>query len=265
MVSGALTLDAQPAAEQTLTVAGGRAGGRDLERDRWAQGDTANLRFWVHTTDEAGADYLEDAVASTLPVKPFAAPEAVATSGEVAARSADENVFMPYSVNPLLGELVIQVSPSLAAATTDSINYVKEYDYESTDQTVSRFLPLVVLEKVYNEQGLKTPYAARHARHRAEAACSVCATCSSPTAAGPGGSAARPTGSRPPMWCRAGGAREAGGYGVHRAICYSRGIKRSAQLHAGQQQPGPRRDLPPEYARLQPLCARVRYAAQATT
>lgn len=156
-VSGAITLEAQPAAEQMLSIPAG-----EQSVVTWnasvGKGDAANFRFWVRTTNKSGADYLEDAIAAHLPVKPFAAPEAVATGGEVSGLRADESVFIPYSVNPLLGELVVQVSPSLAAATTDSIKYVKEYEYESTDQTVSRFLPLVTLEKVYNEQGLTTPY-----------------------------------------------------------------------------------------------------------
>ena len=153
-------------------------------------------------------------MAAQLPVKPFAAPEAVATSGEVSGTRADESVFLPYSVNPLLGELVVQVSPSLAAATTDSLNYVKEYPYESTDQTVSRFLPLVVLEKVYNEQGLKTPLRRRPARHRQPGAASAWPTCNSPTAAGPGGSAARRAGGRPPTRCRAWRPPRDAGYAV---------------------------------------------------
>jgi uncharacterized protein YfaS (alpha-2-macroglobulin family) len=157
-VSGSITLDSSPAADQIITVPAGQQ-----SVVTWNttvdKGDVANFRFWVRTNGKTGPDYLEDAIASHLPVKPFAAPEAVATSGEVSGLRADESVFIPYSVNPLLGELIVQVSPSLAAATTDSINYVKEYEYESTDQTVSRFLPLVVLEKVYNDQGLTTPYA----------------------------------------------------------------------------------------------------------
>ncbi|HMA35603.1 MAG TPA: Ig-like domain-containing protein [Chloroflexia bacterium] len=157
-VSGALTLDAQPPAAQSITVGAG-----EQAVVTWSvqvgKGDVANLRYWVHTLD-VNNGYLEDAVAAHLPVQPFAAPEAVATSGEVSGTRADESVFLPYSLNPLLGELVVQVSPSLAAATVDSIVYVKEYPYESTDETVSRFLPLVVLEQVYEEQGLKTPYAA---------------------------------------------------------------------------------------------------------
>ncbi|MEO8286656.1 MAG: Ig-like domain-containing protein [Chloroflexota bacterium] len=158
-VSGSVTLDKSPAAEQTLKLPAGEQ--RVITWNATVdKGDLANFRFWVRTTPPNGTYYLEDAVASHLPVKPFAAPEAVATSGEVSGLRADESIFIPYSVNPLLGELIVQVSPSLAAATVGALDYVKEYIYESTDQTVSRFLPLVVLEKVYNEQGLTTPYAA---------------------------------------------------------------------------------------------------------
>ncbi|HEX9987183.1 MAG TPA: Ig-like domain-containing protein [Chloroflexia bacterium] len=156
-VSGALTLETQPAATRQVSIAPG-AQAVVTWSAKVGKGDVANLRYWARTADKSGSDYLEDAVSAQLPVKAFAAPEAVATSGEVSGTRADESVFLPYSVNPLLGELVVQVSPSLAAATTDSLRYVQEYPYESTDQTVSRFLPLVVLEQVYNEQGLTTPY-----------------------------------------------------------------------------------------------------------
>jgi uncharacterized protein YfaS (alpha-2-macroglobulin family) len=164
-VSGAISLDKSPVlgaptpiqAEQTLTIPAGQA-----TVVTWSgtvgDGNAASFRFWVHTNPPNGTYYLEDAVAQSIPVKPFAAPEVVATSGEVSGLRADESVFIPYSVNRLLGQMVVQVSPSLAAATTSSIKYVEEYEYESTDQTVSRFLPLVVLEKVYNDQGFTTPY-----------------------------------------------------------------------------------------------------------
>ncbi|HEX8598590.1 MAG TPA: Ig-like domain-containing protein [Chloroflexia bacterium] len=161
VVSGAIALDAATPAVQRMT----------LQPDtqtvvNWTasvgKGDIANLRYWVHTVGNAGeASYREDAIGLSLPVKPFAAPEAVATSGEVSGTRAEETIFLPFTVNPLLGELEVQVSPSLAAATTHSLAFVEEYPYESTDMTVSRFLPLVVLEKVYNEQGMKTPYSAQ--------------------------------------------------------------------------------------------------------
>ncbi|MGA7732732.1 MAG: alpha-2-macroglobulin family protein [Chloroflexia bacterium] len=156
-VSGSITLNKAPLATQIITV---RAGEQSVVT--WDaivdKGNVANFRFWVRTADKTGADYLEDAVGLSLPVKPFAAPEAVATSGEVQGVRGFEGIMIPYSVNPLLGDLTVRVSPSLAAATTDSLLYVKEYEQESTDATVSRFLPLVTLEKVYREQGLSTPY-----------------------------------------------------------------------------------------------------------
>jgi uncharacterized protein YfaS (alpha-2-macroglobulin family) len=155
VVSGSITLDGQPEAAQRLTVP---AGGQSVVT--WSaqvgKGDVANLRYWVRTIGDG--TYREDAVSASLPVKAFAAPEAVATSGEVAGTRIEETVFLPYTVSPLLGEMVVQISPSLAAATTDGVTYVKEYPYDCSEQVVSRFLALVVLEKVYNEQGRKTQF-----------------------------------------------------------------------------------------------------------
>lgn len=157
-MSGSVSLDKASAAEQTITIKEG-----EQAVVTWIanadKGNVANFRFWVRTSNATTAAFYEDAVGMSLPVKPFAAPEAVATSGEVSGLHGFEGVMIPYSVNPLLGDLTVKVSPSLAAATTDSLIYVKEYEWESTDSTVSRFLPLVTLEKVYREQGLSTPYA----------------------------------------------------------------------------------------------------------
>lgn len=164
VVSGAITLDVQPSAVQTLTLQPGTQTVVTWSAQIGGKGgaDVANLRYWVHTVGNAGTpDYREDAVASQLPVEPFAAPETVATSGEVDGTQKDESIFLPYSVSPLLGEMVVQVSPSLAAAATESIHFVESYPYDSTDMAVSRFLPLVVLEKTYNDQALHTPYSAQ--------------------------------------------------------------------------------------------------------
>lgn len=159
VVSGALTLDPQPPAAQRLSIAPG-AQAVVTWSVKVGKGDKANLRYWVHTIDTKEPDYLEDAVAMSLPVKPFAAPEAVATSGEVTGTSAGEGIFLPYTVDPMLGELVVQIAPSLAAAATDSVRYVQEYPYECSEQTTSRYLPLVVLDQVYKEQGRKSSFSA---------------------------------------------------------------------------------------------------------
>ncbi len=172
----------------------------------------------------------------------------VATSGEVSGLRADESVFIPYSVNPLLGQLVIQVSPSLAAATTSSINYVEQYDYESTDQTVSRFLPLVVLEKVYNDQGFTTPYSKQIPDILASSVARL-RDLQQPD----GGWAWWERG--PSDWFETAyvvqglaAARDAG-YAIPGDML-QRGIQSSAIVPVGQQHAGHRRDLPPQHASL---------------
>jgi uncharacterized protein YfaS (alpha-2-macroglobulin family) len=150
-VSGAAAYSMNVPPTRTLTV----PAGQELVAT-WAievsQGTTVTLRYEARATGGLG-----DALAVTVPVVPLVAPEAVATSGEVGDK-VDETVFLPYGINPQLGELVVQVAPSLAAGTAAGVNYVKEYPYEGTEQTVSRFLPLVTLERVYRAQGLTTPF-----------------------------------------------------------------------------------------------------------
>lgn len=156
-VSGALTLDGKSGVAQRLTLAPGGQGIVTWSA-KVGNGSQARLQYWVRTVSKAGAGYLKDAVAIDLPVKPLAALEVVAVSGEVAGTRTDESLFLPYSIDPLLGELVVQVSPSLAAATTDAAAYVKDFAYHCSEQTTSRFLPLVTLDGVYREQGRTTPY-----------------------------------------------------------------------------------------------------------
>lgn len=159
VVSGALTLAPRQLSVQRLTVAP-NAQAVVTWNAKVGQGETANLRYWVHTLESTGQAYLEDAAVFNLRVQAFAAPEVVATSGEVVGTQATENILLPYTVSPALGDLVVQVSPSLAAATTDGVNYVKLYGYECSEQTTSRYLPLVVLDQVYKAQGRRTQFSA---------------------------------------------------------------------------------------------------------
>lgn len=94
-----------------------------------------------------------DAVEITLPVHTLTTAEVVATSGEV-RDSTTELVRLPDGVNPELGELTVETSPSLAAGMRYSARYLEEFPYECTEQTVSRFLPRVVMQRAFDELGL---------------------------------------------------------------------------------------------------------------
>jgi len=95
-----------------------------------------------------------DSVRITLPVNPLAASQMVATSGEV-RDSTTELVRVPEGVNPALGELTVETEPSLAAGMRYSARFLDEFPYECTEQTVSRFLPRVVMQRAFDKVGLR--------------------------------------------------------------------------------------------------------------
>ncbi len=157
-VTGAAAYSMNRDSIRTLTIPAG-----EQAVETWAilvsSGVTTTLHYTVRATGglPAGEIALADAIDVTIPIHPLVAPEAVATSGEV-GDAATETIFLPYGINPQLGELVVSVAPSLAAGTVDGIRYVQEFPYECTEQTVSRFLPLITLDKVYADQGVSTPF-----------------------------------------------------------------------------------------------------------
>ncbi|MHB0869769.1 MAG: Ig-like domain-containing protein [Chloroflexota bacterium] len=91
-----------------------------------------------------------DSVEMTLPVHTLTTAEVVATSGEV-RDSTTELVRLPEGINPDLGELTVETSPSLAAGMRYSVRYLEEFPYECTEQTVSRFLPRVVMQRAFEK------------------------------------------------------------------------------------------------------------------
>ncbi len=157
-VTGAAAYSMNRDSSRTLTIPAGQQA-----VETWAvevsNGVTVTLHYTVRATAglPPGEAALGDAIDVTIPVHPLVAPEAVATSGEV-GDAATETIFLPYGINPQLGELVVSIAPSLAAGTVDGIRYVQAFPYECTEQTVSRFLPLITLDKVYADQGVTTPF-----------------------------------------------------------------------------------------------------------
>ena len=160
-LSDALFVEGGPVAAQRLDIpAGGEA------TFHWSVAVSTTDSVTFHLTARAlgspgGANLTppSDSVELTLPVQPFLVPEAVATSGEVAGDSAaQEQVFIPHGVDPLIGSLQVQVSPSLAATTGAAVSYLTTSPYESAEETISRFYPLLVLDRAYTAAGLKTPF-----------------------------------------------------------------------------------------------------------
>ncbi|MEX1020784.1 MAG: Ig-like domain-containing protein [Litorilinea sp.] len=102
------------------------------------------------TGEESDPDRLTDALRLVIPVVRHEAPETVATAGEVQNREVVENIRVPQAATDS-GTLDITIEPSLAAGMQDGLDYLTQYPYESTENTVSRFLP-----NLFNLRALRT-------------------------------------------------------------------------------------------------------------
>jgi hypothetical protein len=96
------------------------------------------VTFTAQATGEDGA--LTDAVRMTLPIMRYETPEVVATAGSVPAGSVTEAILIPQEATDQ-GEMLVTLEPSLAAGMIDGLDYLKHYEFECNEQTVSRFLP----------------------------------------------------------------------------------------------------------------------------
>lgn len=102
----------------------------------------------------AASESLRDAVEQTLPVRLPISLETVATAGQVETRTV-ERIQLPANVDPRAGELRVELNPSLAAASRTSLKYLESFDYECSEQTVSKFFPNVATYRALKELGVE--------------------------------------------------------------------------------------------------------------
>ncbi len=94
----------------------------------------------------------------TLVVYRYTAPEVVGTGGQLVSSGArTEVVALPPRYDDRRGELMIQLDPSLAAGMRDGLSYLEHFEYECTEQTVSRFLPNVLTYRALQQLGISNP------------------------------------------------------------------------------------------------------------
>ncbi len=66
-------------------------------------------------------------------------------------------MVLPNATLAPTGNLTIKLQPSLAAATLDGLNYLKNYPYQCVEQTVSKFLPNVITFRALQKLKLDKP------------------------------------------------------------------------------------------------------------
>lgn len=94
----------------------------------------------------------------TLMVFRYTAPDIVGTGGQLVTSGArTEVIALPPRYDDRRGEVMIQLDPSLAAGMRDGLDYLEHFEYECTEQTVSRFLPNVLTYRALQELGIVDP------------------------------------------------------------------------------------------------------------
>jgi uncharacterized protein YfaS (alpha-2-macroglobulin family) len=100
-----------------------------------------------------------DALEMTLPVLPFGVKRRAAGSGVVFS-GAGQNQWAfnyPAGSDPGSRSLTITVAPSVAGTVFDALDYLTSYPWGCTEQTMSSFLPDVIVSQAVDKLHVKSP------------------------------------------------------------------------------------------------------------
>ena len=147
-------LDPVSGAPQTVTVPS-KGEGTALWRVKASKIGNARLLAKALTNEES------DALELTFPVEPIGVPRTINNSGVIADNGpASTNIDFPGNTDPAAHTLHLEIAPSIAGSLFSALGYLTSYPYGCTEQTMSSFLPnLVVAEtlKKLNLSGLVSP------------------------------------------------------------------------------------------------------------
>jgi len=92
----------------------------------------------------------------TLSVYRYTVPETVGTAGQLTEEgSRTEGIVLPPNMDPDRSSVTIRLDPSLAAAMQDGLSYLEHFEYECTEQVVSRFLPNALTYRALAQLGIE--------------------------------------------------------------------------------------------------------------
>lgn len=136
---------AEPGASTTVAAGGGE---RIDWRVRAVAAGEATFKASV-TSAEHG-----DAIERALPVVAHGVPVLEARSGRFDGPGVEVALDLPSQRAEGSTEVFVQVTPSAAITMLDALPYLVDYPYGCTEQTLSRFVPAVVVKRTLSELGL---------------------------------------------------------------------------------------------------------------
>ena len=147
-------LDPVSGAGQTVTVPS-KGEGTALWRVKASRIGTARLLAKALTNEES------DALELTFPIEPIGVPRTINNSGVITDNTAaSTTINFPANTDAAAHTLHLEIAPSIAGSLFSALSYLSTYPYGCTEQTMSSFLPnLVVADtlKKLNLSGLISP------------------------------------------------------------------------------------------------------------
>ena len=106
---------------------------------------------------EALTDQESDAMEMTLPIEPFGVKLADSRTGYLPGDGEHRlDLSFPPGAQPSSRTLEIEASPSVAGAIFGALDYLTSYPYGCTEQTMSSFLPNIVVAQAIKKLGVKS-------------------------------------------------------------------------------------------------------------
>lgn len=107
---------------------------------------------------KALTDVESDAMELTLPVEPFGVKLATSGSGSLGGGNGEVNqpVVFPQGIEANTRKLTISLTPSIAGTVFGALDYLTSYPYGCTEQTMSSFLPDVLVADALKKLGVKS-------------------------------------------------------------------------------------------------------------
>ena len=108
---------------------------------------------------KALTDVESDAMELTLPVVPFGVKLAISKSGSIDGGTSDvlrQSMTFPTGAEAGTRKLTVSVTPSIAGSVFAALDYLTSYPYGCTEQTMSSFLPDVLVADALQKLGVKS-------------------------------------------------------------------------------------------------------------
>jgi len=125
-------------------------------------GGGARLDWRVRATETGTARFVArvragehaDGVERSIPVEPHGIPSLVVKAGRIDGEGIELALELPDARQEGTTRMQVSVTPSLAVTMLDALPYLVDYPYGCTEQTLSRFVPAVVVRGTLERLGL---------------------------------------------------------------------------------------------------------------